>query len=270
MGQLLRDILSLDNELLTQWSPLDHLIVIDLVTGRSPSLRRYSEELVEQIDGWMERNPNDVPLLYREWLRGTPGTAQAAEVLGSLGVSAPRGVHGDSDWAYRAGYMAVFRSIVLVDRARGVAIHDLERQWGVSTLDGLEEQWRDSMLWLLSGVGKLLDVRAFFFHLRESDAGTDTVKKVKRRLEIMRRQTFELREQLKFCSPLGSIIFDLRRLRRNSGDRIASAQTLERLESAGISSLGQLSALREDDLVRVGVQPRYARQIRSYVQRRAQ
>ncbi|MGD1853908.1 MAG: DEAD/DEAH box helicase [Leptolyngbyaceae cyanobacterium] len=66
-AQLLRDLMTVDpqDKLLADWKPLDHLLVLDLLSERSPHLRRYSAKLKLQVDGWCEHYPEQVPLLFR-------------------------------------------------------------------------------------------------------------------------------------------------------------------------------------------------------------
>jgi hypothetical protein len=95
--------------------------------------------------------------------------------------------------------------VLLLERGQGAAVADLERRWGVRGLAGVEERWRDDLLWLLAGVREILEVRCFYFHLKEvCQAGPERVRRVDATLRRMRRQTFELQEQLKDCSPPGS------------------------------------------------------------------
>jgi hypothetical protein len=140
VAQLLRDLLSLDDadQLLDHWSPLDHLIVLTLLSRNAPTLRPFSGALAEQVDAWMERGPRGAPLLFREWIRGQQGFSRAAEVLGSLGVT-PTGSTGDADErARKLAYVAVFHALILDQLAQGVPVVDVQRQWRVAGLVGVE------------------------------------------------------------------------------------------------------------------------------------
>jgi len=85
----------------------------------------------------------------------------------------------------------MLQAILLEGRSRGVATAELERRWGLApsgVLEGLEEDGRDTMLWVLSGLAQLLEVRVFYFHLREEcQADAARVHRVKQRLARMRR-----------------------------------------------------------------------------------
>jgi helicase len=282
-AQLLRDLLSLDDadRLLAAWRPLDHLIMLELLSERAPRLLPFSERLADAVDSWMEGHPRDVPVLYREWLRGQPGGCRTSEVLGSLGVSAPASKDRDAA-ARQAGYLALFHSIVLFELGQGHSVVEVERRWSVSDLEGIEERWRDDLLWLVGAFGRTLDVRAFYFHLRETCTADDQrVKRVKRLLAVLLRQTYELQGMLKYCSPLGPVLVAMRAARghratvKPPGNRQRPAstvgvQTIRRLEAAGVRDLAALSTLHVDDLIALGVRPGYARQLHAYVRRRLQ
>ncbi len=195
----MRDLLSVDSSdyLLANWRPLDHLIILELLFDQAPRLRSFSAALVEQIDGWMERYPEKTPLLYRKWIVGQPCSSRAIEVLGSLGLTAEHKGANSEEWARKAAYLAVFRSIILDERGNGTPIEELERRWGLRGLEGIEERWRDDRLWLLSGLAKILDLRCFYFHLREECAAeSDRIERVKKLLRTMRAQIFDLQDHL--------------------------------------------------------------------------
>lgn len=272
-AQLVRDLLTIDpsDRLLEQWQPLDHLVVLDLLYDRTPNLRRFSKALVGQVDGWMEASPGRTPLLFREWIAGQQGASRAEEVLGSLGVSPPDGRRDAGEWARQRAYLGVFRSIILYERGLGTRIEDLQRRWRVKNLVGVEERWRDDMLWLLSGLAKILDLRCFYYHLREEcDADPERVRGVKKRLRRMRLQTYDLQEQLKYCSPLGPVLRSIRSTMGGAGGATVGVGTIHKLEDAGIQSLTELIGLQVDDLVRMGIRRDLARQIYVYVRRRLQ
>ncbi|MEO1390270.1 MAG: DEAD/DEAH box helicase [Cyanobacteria bacterium J06634_6] len=264
-AQLLRDLMTVDpsDQLLAEWTPLDHLLVLDLLSERSPNLRRYSVKLAQQVDAWCERSPEQVPLLFKKWMRGDEAHSQTAEILGSLGIEG----QGEG-WAHRQGYVAMFRGMVLGMRSQGVTHTTIERQYGMKGLVGIEERWRDELLWLLSGVSKLLEIRTFYYHLREDcEADFKRVKRVKQRLRQLRFQVYALQEQLKYCSPLGNVLGDIRRLVPRGLPKVG-VQTIRRLEDSGVTSLKALAALEVDDLVQVGVRRQLADQIKAYLMKR--
>ena len=125
-------------------------------------------------------------------------------------------------------------------------------------------------LWLLAGHTNLLEVRAFYHHLREHCGATDEqVKATKQTLGRIRNQAYELLERIKYCSPLGPMLCGLR-----TSPGIAAkgpsvgVSTIRKLEAAGVTSMSQLREMTVDALVEAGVQKRYAKQIRAYVNRR--
>jgi hypothetical protein len=267
-ARLIRDLLCLaeDQETFGRWTALDFLLALELLHDDTPSLRRFSADLADQVLTWCEGHAPQVPMLFRRWLRGEKGHSKAAEVLGSLGVEPRDRVSDRDEWARQRGYLATFNAIVLNERAMGRAIKDLERQYRISNLEGVEERWRDTMLWLLAGLANVLEVKVFYFHLKEDcNADQERIKTVKRHLGMMRRQVLELVEQIKFASPLGPVLRDIRRLTRGG----VGVQTIRRLEQAGVTDLKRLYQLGLDGIVGLGVRRDIAKRIVAFVRRRA-
>jgi ATP-dependent DNA helicase len=268
-GQLIRDLLWLDpnDRFLDQWSPIDHLISMALLTDRGPALRRFSEALAEQVDGWHEsRTQEGKSFLFREWTAGSVTTSKADELLGSLGIVVGNARAGA---ARKTAYVAMLKAIVLDERSRGVPIPDLERRWGIDRLEGVEESWRDTTLWLLAGQAQLCDLRCFYYHLVENcEADAERIRRVKMVMRRMRNQVFGLMEQLKYCSALGPVMYGVRSMMAGQASQAVGPTTIRRLEEGGVTSLQELANLDVDAMIALGVQRRFAKQIRAYVRRR--
>jgi helicase len=266
-AQLLRDLMSVDptDQLLVGWRHLDTLIVLELLFDRGPKLRRFSSALPKQVDAWMNAEPNRGSLLHKEWIAGARGTSGASEVLGSLGVRSASVVGKNEELARKEAYSAILRATILYELGEGLSAGELERRWSLTNLAGIEERWRDERLWLLAGLAEILDLRCFYFHLREECEGDrERIKRVKKLLLRMRAQVFELRERLKYCSPLGPILRDVRQTQFANG-RTIGVQSIRRLEEAGIRNLDDLARLQVTDLIELGVRRDFAEQIRDYL-----
>ena len=72
----------------------------------------------------------------------------------------------------------------------------------------------------------------------------------------------------KYCSPLGSLLHEIRRC-TPKGDPGVGIQTIRTLEEAGIATLRDLRGLSFDDLLGLGVRRRQAKIIRGYLKRRS-
>ena len=275
-AQLLRDIIYLDTDghLLSNWHPLDHLIAIELLSPQPVRLRRFSEKMVDQVDGWIEKSSAHSTLLYINWIRGERNFSRAGELIGSLNIMVDKpSLHIDdlALSAYKQAYLATFRSIMLYERGQGLSIEEVQCKWKIDNLEGIEERWRDRNLWLLSGLLEVLDVRCFYHYLKEDcDAGQERVQNVKRSLAKMREQVFELLKDLKYCSPLGSFLSHLRSFYRDKKktQTIVGHQTMRQLENAGIRYLPDLLRLQEKDLVELGIRRNAAKQIGDYIKQR--
>jgi hypothetical protein len=271
LGQLVRDLMWLDptDRLLSQWSALDHLLVMTLLSDRSPGLRRFSSKLAEQIDGWHESRIHlDKSLLFREWIHGAEDSSRSDELFGSLGLCSN---HRDkmASSHHKNSYLAMLGAILLDERSRGVPVVDLERRWGITGLEGMQESWRDTALWLLAGQAQIFELRTFYHHLVEHcEADRERVQRVKKQLRIIRHQTFDLMERIKYCSALGPLMRGVRGMLSSSTTQSVGPGTIKRLEEAGLQTFADVAALDVEAMVDLGVQRRYAKQIRAYVRRR--
>jgi hypothetical protein len=209
--------------------------------------------------------PDRTSLLYREWISGSSSNSRAHEVLGSLGVQPTAPTKYSDGWARGEANLAVLRATILHELSQGTTADELEHRWEFRGLSGTEERWRDELSWLLSGLAEVLDLRCFYFHLRqECDADPDRTKRVKSILLRMRAQSFALREDLSYCSPLGPVLRALRATRAGTGGRSVGVRSIRRLEEAGIRSLSDLVPYEITDLIRLGIRQDLAKQIRAY------
>jgi helicase len=237
-------------------------------SGRDGYLVR-SEGLAEQVDAWLESRPvAEKGVLFPEWVMGSSGKSRADELLGSLGLPVSGGPLRHQTDCRKAAYVAMLNAIVLDERSRGIAVADVQTRWALSAIESAEESWRDTTLWLLGGHLAVCDIRAFYHHLREVCAAQpEQVRAAKRALTRMRRLTFELMERLRYCSPLGSFLVDLRRSARSEATTVGVG-TIRALEEGGVRSVRDLACLDEAALVRLGVQKRFARQVVAYCRKR--
>ena len=271
LGQLMRDLISLDPDagLLKRWTGLDHLFVMALLSERTPSFRRFSEELVEQIDGFLESRPIDEKsLLFASWVTGSVAGSKADELFGSLGLTAGTPPRAEAATFRKTAYVAMLAAIVLNERSNGASVQDLERRWSISIGEGTEEGWRDTALWLLAGHAQVSDLRCFYHHIKEAEATAEQTQAVKAALRNLRHQSYELVQRIKYCSPLGPLVKGIRGSRGSARAPQVGAGTIAKLEAAGIRTMKQVSELDVEQMVVLGVQKRFAQQIRAYVARR--
>lgn len=266
-GQLVRDLFSLDVEekLFGEWSSSDHLLIIELLAERTFSLRQFSEPLREQIDDWAERS-NEKSVLYREWIRGVKGHSKAAELIGSLQIRlADRKIEPD-EWCRRKAYLGVFRAVILRERSKGLAIEEISRRWKVENLAGIEEGWRDDRLWLLNALAGICDLRCFYYHLREEcRASENRLMRAKRLMQRIRLLAYQTASQLKYCSPLGGLLVELR---RSQGLKGVGEKTIQKLEAIGATTFPKLAQMTDNQFIAAGISRNIGTRIRTYVQRR--
>lgn len=263
--QLWRDLLQVDStdQLLSDWSTFDHLLILELLADRSPSLRRDSSDLVEGIQSWMELNvAQHQSMLWREWLYR--GDSKAEEVLGSLGITdaKDRPLHGKA--AQKFIRQALLRAIVLSERMNRVSSVQLTRQWRLSTFTGIEESLRDHRIWLSHGLSQLADWPLLSWHCNHVLHVNETRKeRINKLLRHIRSQALSTCGSLSICSPLGALLSGLR---QQDGKTHVGVGTLRKLEAAGVANLAGLLKMKIDDLVELGIRRDLAQQIYDFCQ----
>ncbi|MDA7618290.1 DEAD/DEAH box helicase [Verrucomicrobia bacterium] len=265
-GNLFRDLFGLGIKqvmpLIKPWGCLDHLILTELMAEKKYSLRRFSNSLVKQVDDWMDAS-SDKSVLYREFIRGEEGFSKADQLMGSLSVSTSG--KKSKDWERQQAYNAVFRAIILWERSKGVQVDSLERVWDIQNVDGIEEQWRDRRIWLLAGLGEILDIKCFYFHLKEScEATEDEIKNVKDLLKKLQRAAWELIDYLNLCSPLGPLFVQMKQSGSGKG---VGRKTVKKLEGMG-HDLIAIAKMKPDEFKRIGISGTIAQKLQQYARKR--
>jgi helicase len=267
-AQLLRDLMSVDplDKLLERWKFMDTLLLINLLSDRKAPLGlRFSETLVSRVDAWCEEYGAEAPVLGL-YVRGMPNTCRANELLGSLCLPLPPGKKGEAE-ARKLAYLALASAAILFERSRGRAIADVERRWEIKNLAGVEEGWRDHLLWLFGGLGQLLDVHCFYYHLKERcGADLPRLRRVKASLKRQERQSYGVIEGLKRCSPLGDLLDKIRKQQLGRKPKIGLG-SLRKLEDAGVTDLNALMGLTAADLHALGLRRDFAQQVLRFLQR---
>ena len=270
LAQLVRDLLSIDekDEILLRFSPLDMLLLVEMMTTRPVLRKPFSDGMAAQVDDWASRDETK-SVLFQNWIRGQKGFSKASEIFGSLGIDFGSKTTAKDEGARKAGYQAMLRAILLWQRAHGALPADLERRWKVGDLEEIQEPWRDDRLFFLGAMRNLWDIRCFFYHLKEDCmAGDERILRVKRAFQRMQGMSLRLMNLIVWCSPLGPVFLRLRSS-MSEGSKSSPAQgTMRRLEEAGITSVEALRACSLDDLLKLGIKRDLAAKIHGFIRRR--
>lgn len=261
ISNMIRDLLIFDatDRALDNWTQLDTLFCIQLLHESLPKPRRFSERVADQVDEWFEQDLERSAYFYSEWVKGKEGYSKAESLLGSLDLSE------SGNQARKRAYLAFFHALILFERSRGKRIPDIESKYGITNLAGLEEKWRDSALWLLSGLTKILEIKSFYYHLKENcQANDDRVSRVKKILTKMRHQIYDLQEQIKYCSPLGPVLLEFRRI----GNVGVGERTIQALEQNGVTDLKSLLKQTDESLAGMGIRKPQIKAILRFIKRR--
>ena len=263
IGRLLRDLLSIDENLsiMSSICGLDILLLAELLTERSFIGGQYSKSLGDQVDNWMERSP-DKSTFFNQWIRSSEGSSRADELFGSLGLTEGK---ISSDSCRKQGYLKMRNAVVLWMRGQGVSWLDITRRWGVEAGDVSEDEWVRSRSWLISGLAEAMDIRCFYFHLKEECGASDVkIMKVKNIFRRLRAECFQNLARLKYCSPLGPLLVRM----KFAGRKGVGTTTIEKLESAGLVTPQAISELTDEKIKELKIDLKRINVIRSYLQRK--
>jgi hypothetical protein len=270
VAQLFRDLLSVesDDKTMAHFSPLDLLLLVELMSNKPVLRKPFSEELARQVDDWTSRD-NTKSLLFQHWVRGGEGFSKSPELFGTLGIDVGNSGASKKDRARKQAYLAMFRAIVLWQRAHGAINSDLERRWQVKDLDEIQEQWRDDRLFHLGAMRGIWDIRCFFYHLKEDCQSNDErILRVKRAFQRLGVMSLQLMNLVSWCSPLGYLFVRLRSIRAKGSTGSPAQGTMRRLEDAGILSVDALRACSFEDLKAHGIRTDIAVQLQAFLRRR--
>ena len=267
IGQLVRDVLDTDekNELFGQWTVMDCLLLLCFFEGGDDIQKflpqRFNKELPGKVDAWFESS-SIKSALFNNWIRN--GEEACEMLFGSMQVKLGK---SKDEPNRKHAYLSAYRAIIILEMGQGKLVSDLERRWKISGLEGIQEKWRDQMIWLLGGLARVLELPCFFRHLKDSDASDDRIKEVKVLLAKMRSRTYHVMEILNYCSPLGPIIRSLRRSSNGNGP-LPGKKTLEKLAENGITTLQDIVDKGEKGLVDIGIRRNLAKVLLTYSLRR--
>ena len=259
IGQLFRDLLEDDPSggHIHHFAPIDYLITLCLVSDENKPLTRYSRALETKVHSYMEALPfNEKSYLYRTWISSTPEALYGSARVDSSSADGRKRV-----------YQATYAAMLIYDISRGLTQAQLDVFYKLDT-EEIQERIRDNALWILCGLEQLLEVKSFYYHLKENcHAEYDQIQSVDNAFKKASSTIFMLVGNLKFRSKLGELVRGIKNVFPHA-DSYPGEGTIRKLEGAGISSLMGLVGKTQDDLVRIGIRADYANLIVDYMRRR--
>ena len=107
---------------------------------------------------------------------------------------------------------SVFIAMFLYDLSRGRQISMMNSYYGVDA-DEIQEKYRDNVMWLLCGVEKMMEVKCFYYHLKENcSASFENIRAVEKAFQHSSKLLFGLVGNLKFRSALGEMVRGIKRV----------------------------------------------------------
>ncbi len=260
-GQFFRDLLSADptGGHIAKLKGIDFLILLGLVRDDVKLGGRLGEQLRSRVNAAMEGLPfSDKSYLYAKWMRNAP-----EELLGSARLGPAFSSKTADKISLRAAAVALF----LFKLSHGERLDMLQGQFGDDVVE-LQEKLRDNCIWLLAGIERILDVKCFYYHLRENcGVAPEQTKSIEHAFHEASRQLFDLISSLKYRSALAGLIRGIRNVYPTAPRHPAEA-TLRDLERGGILSLKDLVGKTENDLIALGISAEFAKMITGYMARR--
>lgn len=259
IGQLFRDLLEDDpsGKHISQFNPIDYLIVLCLTSDENHLSPRFGKPLKDKVNGYMEYLPLDEKsYLYRMWIAASPDA-----LYGSARVDC------DSKGAEKRVYQSTFTAMLLYDLSRGYPYARLKQNYNVE-VEEIQEKLRDNSIWILSGLEQLLEVKSFYYHLKENcHAEYSQIQSVEAAFKRASRLIFALIANLKFCSNLGELVRGIKNVYPHA-ESYPGEGAIRRLEANGITAMRQLAGKTVEDMVQCGIRSDYAKMIVGYIQRR--
>ena len=259
IGQLFRDLLEDDitGRHIACFSPIDYLITVCLVSDENRPIVRYSKALESRIHGYMESLPlSEKSYLYSTWIMSSPEA-----LYGSARVD------GTPEQARKKVFLATYTAMFIYDISRGYSQSQLDTFYRLDS-EELQERVRDNILWILSGLEQILEIKSFYFHLKENcHAEQEQVNMVDHAFSNASHTIFTLMDNLKFRSPLGEMVRSIKNVFPHA-DSYPGEGSIRKLETAGITSLRDLVGKTKEDLVTIGIRSDYADLIIGYIRKR--
>ena len=259
IGQFIRDLLSddLTGKHVSELTPIDYIIMLCLCSNEFKPITRYSKKIEATILNYMEGLPaEEKSYLYRSWIKSDPES-----VWGSARVD-----YSQKD-AKKQVFQRVFTAMLIYDLSKGLPSSQLKDYYKVD-VEELQEKLRDSIIWLVSGVERVLNVRTFYYHLKENCMAESTdIHSVEMAFKKGSSTLFRLIGNLKFRSKLGELIRGIKRVYPHA-ESYPGEGTIRRLEENGIHSLKDLVGKKTCDLTDMGIQKKHADLIIGYIVKR--
>ena len=89
--------------------------------------------------------------------------------------------------------------------------------------------------------------------------------RVKRLMQRLRVLAYQTASQLKYCSPVGGLLVELR---RSQGLKGVGEKTVQKLEVIGANTFPAIAQLTDEQFIAAGISPKIGNRIRAYVRRR--
>lgn len=246
-GRLIRNLLDADLiGIIEALSPID-LLAVAYTVLQPRTLIRWSDSLPSRLESFFDSgNPS---ALHTSFGRGEMGRKKAIQLVNAV---VRERVRSEKD-AFKLLCRAYGTAAIVNSLANGLDVDRVSRMWGVKNLEGSRERLRDDALFYLIGLRRLMEVRAFYFHLKDREASSETVERLGDALQSLKAKCLHSSTLVAYSSPYGALVARLRGAKATGVTTSVGLKTLRKLESISGSDFANLRAMSAEELVAHGI-----------------
>jgi superfamily II DNA/RNA helicase len=246
-GRLIRNLLDADlMEIVEALTPID-LLATAYIVLKPKLVVRWTNALPSYLESFFESG--DPSALFAAFGSGEMGRSKAIQLVNAVVKERVRSEQEAYKLLCRAYAMAAIASSL----AKGLHVDRIERMWGISNLDGSRERIRDDALFYLLGLRRLMEVRAFYFHLKSRKVSVETLERFGDALQSLQSKCLLFSTLVAYSSPFGALVARLRGSKSSGVTTSVGLRTLRKLEAISGSDLNRLRGMTIDELVSHGI-----------------
>ena len=227
-------------------SPVD-LLALAYVVLRPKMAVNWSNQLPVNLAAYFESTSPS--LLFSTFAGGETGRSKAIQLVNAV---VKERVCSDIE-AYKLLCKAYGTAAIVSSIANGLKVDRIKRMWSAKDLEGIRERLRDDALFYLIGFKHLMEVRAFYYHLKSRGITPEEVEQFEDSLQNLQAATLKFTTLVAYSSQLGPLVARVRGSKASGVTTCLGISTLRKLEAICGSDIDQLRNMSIDELVSHGI-----------------
>jgi helicase len=246
-GRLIRNLLDAElMEIIEALTPVD-LLATAYIVLKPKLVVRWTNALPSYLESFFESG--DPSALFATFGSGEMGRSKAIQLVNAVVKERVR----SEQEAYKLLCQAFAMAAIASSLAKGVDVDRIERMWRISNLEGSRERIRDDALFYMLGLRRLMEVRAFYFHLKSRNVSAETLERFGDALQSLKTKCLPFSTLVAYSSPLGALVARLRGGKSSGVTTNIGLKTLRKLEAISGSDLNRLRGMTIDELMAHGI-----------------